>query len=237
MRSLFILLLVINICYFVWGVAFSEKKQTSATIVQPTGVQTLTLLNEQQKEISTTKNTNDLKNSSVTIKETSKPPALSRSCFSLGPILDDKVLRKLEQELEQGGYEIKHKAITDREPKSYWVYFPPEKSLDDAKAVVNQLKIAGVKDYFIVRKGEFIHAISLGLYNGYPRAKLRVSKLKKLGFSPMIETRYHQVTRYWVDYQETSDKPLKDIVWNTLDADNPLQKIVRPCIDPLPYDG
>ena len=47
MRSLFILLLIVNLSYLVWGVAFSSKSNTSSVALQPQGDQTLTLLSEQ----------------------------------------------------------------------------------------------------------------------------------------------------------------------------------------------
>ncbi len=233
MRSLFLLLLVVNISYLVWGVAFSEKTDTPAVIALPVGVQKLTLLSETDDvELPTVKQPETKPNPS---KENATEESLpSRSCYSLGPILDDDKLKKLEEKLKQNGIETKIKSITDKEPKSYWVYFPPEKSLDDAKAVVNQLRIAEVDDYFIVRKGEHTHAISMGLYNSYSRAKYRLRKLKKLGFNAKVETRYHDVTRYWFDFQEMSTNPLEDSEWNKLDEDSSLQKIVRPCVDPLP---
>ncbi len=241
MRSLFILLLVVNISYLVWGVAFSEKAETVPVFVQPEGVQTLTLLSETQIVASVT---NEVKKVSDTNKpilneteSADKAPLVSRSCYTLGPILDDKDVKKLEQKLQQNGITAKRKSITGKEPKSYWVYFPPEKSMQDAKAIVNQLQIAEVDDYFIVRKGEYTHAISLGLYNGYRRAKIRLRKLKKLGFNAKVQTRYHDVTRHWLDFQESSAKPLKDSIWNKIDEDNPLQKIARPCVDPLPSNS
>ena len=152
----------------------------------------------------------------------------------VGPILDEKNSKKLEQKLKQNGFKPQHKAITDKEPKSYWVYFPAEKSLEDAKAVVNQLQIANVDDYFIIRKGKYTNAISLGLYNGYSRAKIRIRALKKLGFNPKVQTRYRQVTRHWLDFQETDQKRLKTSVWENIEKDNPLQKLARPCADPAP---
>ena len=51
MRSLFILLLLINLSYLIWGVAFSEKNNISATVQQPLGKQTLTLLSEQPNDL------------------------------------------------------------------------------------------------------------------------------------------------------------------------------------------
>ena len=233
MRSLFLLLLIINACYLVWGVAFSEKTENTPLSDQSLNVQSLTLLSETQKVVVINVKPQE-KSSKKSEQVIEKPQLPSRSCYSLGPVLDEENVIKLEQKLQQNGISAKRKSITDKEPKSYWVYFPPEKSFADAKAVVNQLKIAEVKDYFIVRKGEYVHAISLGLYNGYRRAKIRQGKLKKLGFNAKVQTRYHDVTRHWLDFQENSDNPLEGSVWDKLDEDNPLQKIARPCVDPLP---
>jgi len=155
--------------------------------------------------------------------------APANTCYSLGPILEEKDSKKLEQRLKQVGFKPKHKSITGKEPKSYWVYFPKEKTLEDAKAVVNQLQAADVSDYQIIRKGKFTNAISLGLYNGYSRAKIRVRNLKKLGFNPKVQTRYKQVTRHWLDFQETDQKRLQTSVWEKIQKDNPLQKLARPC--------
>ena len=240
MRSLFILLLVVNLSYLVWGVAFSEKNTTPVIVQQPQGMQILTLLSERPGDTVASANMQ----SSQEVSKISKPNAKvdkklspsmapAKTCYSLGPILDEKNSKKLEQKLKQNGFEPKHKAITDKEPKSYWVYFPAEKTLEDAKAVENQLKIANASDYFIIRKGKYTNAISLGLYNDYSRAKLRVGRLKKLGFNPKIQTRYKEVTRHWLDFQETDQKRLKTNIWDKIQKGNPLQKIARPCTGQL----
>jgi len=241
MRSLFILLLVVNLSYMVWGVAFSEKNTTPSSVQQPQGMQTLTLLSERPGDTVASANIQSSREASkISIpnakvdKKLSPSMAPAKTCYSLGPILDDKNSKKLEQKLKQNGFEPKHKAITDKEPKSYWVYFPAEKTLEDARAVVNQLKIANADDYFIIRKGKYINAISLGLYNGYSRAKIRVGRLKKLGFNPKVQTRYKEVTRHWLDFQETDQRRLKTSIWENVQKDNPLQKLARPCADPAP---
>ena len=234
MRSLFILLLLINLSYLIWGVAFSEKNNMPETVQQPLGKQTLTLLSEQPNDLVANSNKQSLSKISKTPKSSKGKKSPSIDCYSLGPMLDEKQSKKLEQKLKQGGFKPKHKAITGTEPKSYWVYFPAEKTIDDARAVANQLQIANVDDYFVIRKGTYINAISLGLYNSYNRAKIRVRALKKLGFNAKIKTRYKQVTRHWLDFQETSAKRLKNSVWDKIEKDNLLQKIARPCADPLP---
>lgn len=246
MRSLFILLLIVNLSYLIWGVAFSGKSNLSDSVSKPQGDQTLTLLSEQADSMLASANESISKLDKVTnanAKSSSKPntkqdknlsPSIgpAQTCYSLGPILDEKDSKKLEQKLKQVGFKPKHKSITDKEPKSYWVYFPKQKSLEDAKAVVNKLQAAKVSDYQIIRKGKFTNAISLGLYNGYSRAKIRVGNLKKLGFSPKVQTRYKEVTRHWLDIQETDQKRLKTSIWEKVQKDNPLQKLARPCVAP-----
>lgn len=245
MRSLFFLLLIVNLCYLVWGVAFSEKSATVTTVQTPQGDRTLTLLSEQADNMIAAANKSAANIDKTSKSKTNKPktkidknlsPSIgpAQTCYSLGPILEEKDSKKLELKLKQSGFKAKHKAIADKEPKSFWVYFPAEKTLDDAKAVVEQLKIAKVDDYFIIRKGNFNNAVSLGLYNGYSRAKIRVGQLKKLGFNPKIQTRYREVTRHWLDFQETDSKRLKTSVWDKVQKDNPLQKLARPCSEPLP---
>jgi|GEM_PF-1163649 len=238
MRSLFFLLIIVNLSYLVWGVAFSEKSAPSDVMPQLQGDHTLTLLTEQADNMLAKANTlpaGTNKNSAIkdSQNETLSPSmAPAKTCYSLGPILDLKDSKKLEIKLKQTGFKPKHKAITDKEPKSYWVYLPAEKTLDQAKVVVAQLKRANEDDYFIIRKGKFTNSISLGLYNGYSRAKIRVAGLKKIGFNPKIQTRYKDITRHWIDFQETDAKRLGTEVWEKIQKDNPLQKLARPCIAP-----
>ncbi len=238
MRSLFMLLLVINLSYLIWGVAFSDKSAVPEVVSQPQGKQSLMLLSEQLKynpnevsEQASVKKENIAKVNTFEDKNMSPSIGPAKTCYSLGPILEEQDKVKLEKSLLKNGFKSNHKAITDKEPKSYWVYFPAEKTLTDARAVVDQLKAAKVRDYQIIRKGKFTNAISLGLYNGYSRAKIRVRNLKKLGFNPKVQTRYKQVTRHWLDFQETDVKRLNTSIWDKIQKDNPLQKLARPCTD------
>ena len=109
--------------------------------------------------------------------------------------------------------------------------------MEDAKLSAVDLKAANIEDYFIIRTGKNSKAISLGLYNGYNRAKLRRADLRKLGFKVSIKTRYKDVTRHWLDFHETNSKSVKDSDWQRKDQDNVLQKLARPCVDPLPESG
>ncbi len=216
-----------NICYLIWGVAFSEKNEPVVPQVVPAGIQELVLLKEVAEKKSPNKNV--------------KPPKKSKTdktqpvkCYSIGPFFEDEEIKILEEKLKKGGFYPVRKSITDKEPKSYWVYLPAAKTMEAAKQTASDLKAANVKDYFIIRTGKHAKAISLGLYNGYKRAKLRRENLNKLGFKVTVQTRYEDVTRHWLDFSETPSNKVKQKDWMQKDGGNLLQKIARPCIDPLP---
>ena len=242
MRSLFILLVVMNISYLIWGVAFSEKNEPVVAQEMPSDSHSLTLLSEKPEEVIPRENTTSKKTTALSkavIKDSKEnldsKELLSRKCFSIGPYFEDKEIEKLEKKLKKGGHDPARKSITDKEPKSYWVYMPATKTMKDAELSAEELKAAKVKDYFIIRKGKRSKSISLGLYNGYNRAKLRKSNLNKLGFNKvLIQTRYKDVTRHWLDFHETASKVVKKADWQKNDKDNVLQKIARPCVEPLP---
>lgn len=64
----------------------------------------------------------------------------------------------------------------------YWVYMPPQKNTDQAKRKVEQLQRLGVKDYFVVQeKGEWLHAISLGVFRTEQAANNYLEVLKTKG--------------------------------------------------------
>jgi len=236
MRLLFIFLLALNICYLIWGVAFSEKKEQVSSEEQFQSINLLTLLTEKPDDVVTRKYENldsdDKPIAPIVKKDTKK--INSRECFSIGPILDEHEVEKLENKLRKEGFDAKRKSIVGIEAKSFWVYIPAAKSMDDAKSMGEELKHAKVKDYFIIRTGKNAKAISLGLYNGYRRAKLRQIDLSKIGFETKVKTRYKDVAHFWLDIQQKESKPLNDELWDHEDNDIVLQKVALPCVDPLP---
>lgn len=236
MRTLFIFLLVLNICYLIWGVAFSEKEEQDTPEGPIQNLNMLTLLSEKPDEVfirNYEKSSFD-EQPNKTISKKNSNKINSRICFSLGPIIEEQQVEKLEAKLKEEGIDAKRKTVVGKEAKSFWVYIPAAKTMEDAKLMAEELKHAKVKDYFIIRTGKNAKAISLGLYNGYRRAKLRQKNLAGIGFEAKVKTRYKEVTHYWIDIQQNESKPINDEIWDQENEDNVLQKVALPCVDPLP---
>ncbi len=243
MRSLFILLVIINVSYLLWGVVFSDEPVIDVPKQQITGKEALILLSERPGEIKTqvavraeNPPTSIMKDDNDNTEDKQEQPSVSKSCFSLGPIIDDELLESIENKLEENGFKPTQKSITDTEPKSYWVYLSPSNTMEEAFDLADDLKFENIGDFFVIETGENKRAISLGLYSSFNRANRRKSQLVDLGFRAQIKTRYKEVTRYWLDIQQTSENLLEDELWQSSDKDIVLQKIARPCVDPLPED-
>lgn len=64
----------------------------------------------------------------------------------------------------------------------YWVYMPPQKNIDQVNRKIEQLRKLGVYDYFVVQeKGEWLHAISLGVFRTEQAAGNFLAALKTKG--------------------------------------------------------
>ncbi len=64
----------------------------------------------------------------------------------------------------------------------YWVYMSPQKNIDQVNRKIDQLKKLGVYDHFVVQeKGEWLHAISLGVFRTEQAASNFLEVLKTKG--------------------------------------------------------
>lgn len=68
------------------------------------------------------------------------------------------------------------------ESASWWVYFPPRASRQDAQKKADEVKRLGIDDYFIVQdEGPFRFAVSLGVFKTEAAANNRLEALKAKG--------------------------------------------------------
>ncbi len=67
------------------------------------------------------------------------------------------------------------------EAVSYWVYIPPRKSLEEARAKISELKALGVGKSFVVQEPQWHYAISLGVFKNEALANQYLEDLRKRG--------------------------------------------------------
>ncbi|MCP4043292.1 MAG: SPOR domain-containing protein [Gammaproteobacteria bacterium] len=106
--------------------------------------------------------------------------------------------------------QVQERWISQRKPRSYWVYLPPYPSIEEARAMLQTLKEDCIKDFLRVIKGPSVNAISLGLFGKRESAEQRVRLLRRRGYKPEMKIRYDDFRERWLDVEFIRDGDFPD---------------------------
>lgn len=120
-------------------------------------------------------------------------------CFTYGPLPEQSQATGLNDWFHSRnvGTQIRHTDGEDRE--LFWIYLAPQESREGAMEVLQELKSKGVSDYRLIRRGDLVNAISLGIFSSQSAVNKRLSELQGKGYKPVVVP-YSRVKKiYWVD--------------------------------------
>lgn len=239
MRISIVVLVLLNLAYFIWNYS---QPQTSSYVKPPPlpqDVLTLRLVSEIEQDSKALPDAlEEPQEGSGTIEpdsdepdsELDMEPVETRKCYTLGPFEDVSESRRAAESIETQGLSVAQRTVKAQILKGYWVYLPPQPNYKRAKRISTKLASKGVKDYYIIRKGDYSNAISLGLYNDEIYGKRRISKIKTLGFEPVMKAQFREKSLYWLDYSEVGSNSLSTEFWESIaDARGRLQRIAKDC--------
>ena len=234
MKVIFLLFLLINAAYFYFHSAAEDGPVTSALLTQPklpSGAKPLVLLRERglrssepapvvaaqaenkQAEPSTQRKPSKQAEKIAAPtpqaqKEPQKKPSKSAAavCFTLGPFTKNRLADRAIAAANALSVKAVLRKASQRTPKGYWVYLAPSKSYKAAKRKVAELQKKGLKDLFIMGKGDRKHAISLGLFKNKKVAEERLKQVKGMGLKGVFETQYQVSEQLWLDMSVAGNK-------------------------------
>lgn len=144
------------------------------------------------------------------IEDSQKKPKAEKSskpaCFTLGPFKKTTTANHADEAISILGIAVKQRQVSQRRPRGYWVYLPAFKTYDAARKQVNALQKKGLKDLFIMGKGQHKNAVSLGLFKREGAADERFQLVKKMGLSVKKETQFRVRTQVWLDMTVPGNK-------------------------------
>jgi len=94
------------------------------------------------------------------------------------------------------------------ERQTYWVMIPPYKTNSAARDAASKLAKAKVRDFLVIRSGEFKDGISLGLFSQKDGAESRLKEILALKLnirSPEIRPRTSSARSHWLIVRTNSD--------------------------------
>ncbi len=189
MRILLAALVILNIAFFAWHYAHKESGDRAKRIVaaDAADIPSLVLLSERgAHEVQVKKQIQVVQNKPVI-------------CYRVGPFRNKDQLKNLAIEtiLPNSKFKIEEEASNQR--SGYWVRWPEEMTLAEARRVMRELKGKGVTDLTITPQDNKRYAISLGIFGSRHYMEQRVDEITALGYTPVVEDRYKRVINYWLE--------------------------------------
>jgi hypothetical protein len=228
MKIIFLFFAALNIAFFLWQSTTmgSSSGGVKKPLVQDSRVATLVLLRESQAA----KN-DEPKNTQTAMLET--PPNKDKkyaACYRLGPFDQYQQLKSVTSQLQELGADINQRKETQQVVLGHWVFLPSFPSWQDARKKVTELEEKGVKDIFILGRGEMKNAVSLGLFKNEDSAKRRLAQLNKIGIKPQVETQQTNKELIWLEVNvESDDQSIPATLTTIVKENNALQVESRSC--------
>ena len=225
MRLLFLFVLVLNFAYVAWELSQPEKALDEP--MADRNAPRIVLLSEigQDSVAEVVDESEPVSESDQAIKDSA---AVKRSCFTLGPFRDLEKLRALTRGIKEYVVDASFRSHDEKEQAMFWVYLKPAENYEKAKVLADRLKSKKVKDYFIVKSGPKLNAISLGHFREKNRAYDHAANMGKLDFSPEVEALFKDYTIYWLDYEVALGEIIPEAIFDK-HLTGKINRLVRDC--------
>jgi len=119
-------------------------------------------------------------------------------CWSVGPITNKALLTRLRDSLQPVVSRLSSSETTEISQTRFLILSPPQDSLSDAKALLQQLQQKGVKDVAVLYKGPYKNRVSFGLYKKEFLARQHMDMLESKQIEAEIHPRHTTVQNYWL---------------------------------------
>lgn len=219
MRGFFLLLLLTNVAFVVWqyqkgdvsaqpdiysGVDFSRD---GLTLLDELPTEDRPALREGVEPVAEEPVEQETPREASAV-ETASVEGEAKVCLRVSNLEDKAALDKLIGELQAMGATALQQGSEQSKKINYWVMLPPYNSRDKASEAATILKQKRVRDFFIVRSGDYENAVSLGVFSTEERARRRYDEIVALKARlrrPAIESIELPAKRYWLSF-ELADK-------------------------------
>jgi hypothetical protein len=128
------------------------------------------------------------------------------ACLRVAGFESEAVAGRVAEALRQDGGDVRRLGEEVGVTTRFWVMLPPAKSAAAAVPLLERLQRAGVKDFYLIRNGENVNAISLGVYSAKASAQRRVEQLRRLKLTPRIEEITLPRSRWWLELEWPAEK-------------------------------
>lgn len=216
MRWMFLLLIVLNLFYFVW-----HQQQAP---LRPKEVVSSVLTLDSKRDIHLLSESDDR-----APRENTATGVGGAVCLFLGGFELEAVATALEQRLISLDIRAHVQSVDAAAEVDYWVYLPP---LGSRQASLRQLRELQARkiDSYIITQGDLANGISLGIFPREESAKSVIQRLRDAGYEAQFRVLPRSHRRFWVRIAPESRHLVSDALLEGLAFDfKGLQHQIIPC--------
>jgi hypothetical protein len=203
MRTLFLLLVLVNVGFFAWARYLAAPTWTSdpSPFARQVAPEKLRIVSAVELARGAPPKPKPAPAPVPTPDKVTVPPAIL-ACVQWGSFTladaarADKVLAPLEL-----GARLSRRQV--EESADWWVFMPPQGSRQGAQRKVQELKDLGINDFFVVQEaGPYRWALSLGVFGAEDAAREHLASLRARGVrTARIGQRALKVTKVWLQIE------------------------------------
>ena len=226
MRNLFLVVLGINVFVFMFFY-YSPNESSDVVAALPVGAPKLVLLSEVDKA-SLTPDKSELK-PVIEERQAAKLTSLVNKCFTVGPFKEENKIAGFQKSIKN---KVKKTGVRERVETlhwRYWVYLPAASSKSKAVDLASDLARKGLKDYYVIARGEFKNSISLGHFKEKEFAEHRLKTIKKMGYKPKMSPIEKEYTLYWLDYTAKNGSGFSKQSLDEFELGESIRQFTREC--------
>ena len=226
MRNLFLVVFAANVFLFLFYYYLPETGQ-GVKVVIPANVPKLVLLSEIDKA-SLTPDKSETETRAAETKVV-KNKVLPKKCFTIGPFREEAKITAFKSQISK---KVKKTGVRERVEKlhwRYWVYLSDAGSKAKAVKLASALARKGLKDYYVIARGEYKNSVSLGHFIDKSLAKNRLERVKKMGYKPKMKAIEKEYTLYWLDYVAKAGVGLSNQTLGDFELEESIHQFTREC--------
>jgi len=212
MRSIFFFLLVLNVIFGVWHLAFGEKSGSRTESIE----QQIALSHVDAPELQLVADTRANVNADA---QTPQNYAANEMCWKLGPFEEFELASNIQTRLRATGVNLFVQKIATPVAPDYWVYAVPMESRQAAVELLRNLQQRNV-DSFIIAEGELENGISLGFYSDEKAARQVVEDHLGQDYRVAMQVVPRNIEEYWGVVRTREFDKLSEEAWERFRADN-----------------
>ncbi|TBU95970.1 SPOR domain-containing protein [Phytopseudomonas dryadis] len=217
MRWIFMLLVVLNVFYYVWH---QQQAPMHAKEVAP-----LSLYQDSRRDIQLLSESEPQQRRSPVTDE----PSVEAVCLFLGSFENESEAGIIEQRLLSLDIRSRVQVVEAAGSVDYWVYLPPLASRQASLRQLRELQARKI-DSYIITQGDLANGISLGIFPRHDSADSVMSRLRNAGYEPLLRELPRANRSYWVRIAPESRRLADDSLLQRLALDfNGLQHQLMPC--------